>query len=102
MATASWAASLLYKLTKDPKYAQHAVDFMEEVLLAQRKTPLADADGLKGFFYRDKQQKRRRTCKPPVARAGVCTSISRPCRRTAWPSTAKGHGVNLCSPMEIT
>ncbi|WP_426791712.1 glycoside hydrolase family 9 protein [Sphingobacterium sp. WOUb80] len=57
MATASWAASQLYKLTGQDRYAQHAADFMDEVLLAQRKEPLGDADGLKGFFYRDKTQK---------------------------------------------
>ena len=57
MATASWAASQLYKLTGQDKYAGYAVDFMEDVLLAQRKEPLGDANGLKGFFYRDKSQK---------------------------------------------
>ena len=57
MATASWAASQLYKLTGNTTYAQHAVNFMDEVLLAQRKEPLGDKDGLKGFFYRDRTQK---------------------------------------------
>ncbi|MDU1890515.1 MAG: glycoside hydrolase family 9 protein [Dysgonomonas sp.] len=57
MATVSWAASMLYKLTKDPYYAQKAVEFIKYTLDCQRTEPLNDKSKTKGFFYRDKSKK---------------------------------------------
>ena len=57
MATISWAASMLYKLTKDPYYAEIATKYIKYTLECQRKEPLNDKNKTKGFFYRDKSQK---------------------------------------------
>ncbi len=57
MATISWAASMLYKLTKDTYYAQKAAEYIRFTLDCQRKEPLGDKDKTKGFFYRDKLRK---------------------------------------------
>jgi len=57
MATASWAASMLYKLTKDDYYAAKAVEFINYTLDCQRSKPINDQNKTKGFFYRDKSQK---------------------------------------------
>ena len=56
MATASWAASMLYKLTGDPYYAEKAVSFIIYTLDCQQTNPIGKA-GIKGFFYRDKSKK---------------------------------------------
>lgn len=56
MATISWAASMLYKLTKDEKYAEIAAGYIRFTLDCQRKEPLGDQDKTKGFFYRDKSR----------------------------------------------
>lgn len=56
-ATVSWAASMLYKLTKDPYYAEKATEFINYTLDCQRKEPVGDNDKIKGFFYRDKAKK---------------------------------------------
>jgi hypothetical protein len=52
MATLSWAASLLYRLTGKEDYAAEAVLAVEYVLQCQRTEPLGD-EGIRGFFYRD-------------------------------------------------
>jgi len=57
MATISWAASMLYKLTGDKYYAEKAVEYINYTLDCQRKEPLNDKDKTKGFFYRDKSKK---------------------------------------------
>jgi hypothetical protein len=57
MATVSWAASMLYKLTKEQKYADLAVEYIRFTLSCQRKEPLDDKDKTKGFFYRDTSRK---------------------------------------------
>lgn len=54
MATISWSASLLYQLTKDPKYAQIAAKYIQYTLDCQRQEPLNDSNKTRGFFYRDK------------------------------------------------
>lgn len=51
MATISWAASQLYQLTKDAKYAQLASEYIQYTMDCQEKTPLAN--GMRGYFYRD-------------------------------------------------
>lgn len=53
MATISWAASMLYKLTKDPFYAEKAAHYIKYVLDCQRTEPIGDKDEISGFFYRD-------------------------------------------------
>jgi hypothetical protein len=57
MATISWASSLLYKLTKEKYYADHAATFIKYTLACQRVTPLNDPDSTRGFFYRDLSKK---------------------------------------------
>jgi len=56
MATISWAASMLYKLTKEPYYAEIAAEYIQYTLDCQRKEPLKDKDKTKGFFYRNKSR----------------------------------------------
>jgi len=53
MATISWSASMLYKLTKEQKYADLAAEYIRYTLSCQRTEPLNDLDKTKGFFYRD-------------------------------------------------
>jgi hypothetical protein len=53
-ATISWAASLLYKLTQEPYYADVAAEYIQYTLDCQRKEPLKDKNRTKGFFYRNK------------------------------------------------
>lgn len=57
MATVSWAASLLYRLTGEKYYADKAAEFIKYTLQCQRTEPLNDKDGIKGFFYRDLSKK---------------------------------------------
>jgi len=57
MATVSWAASMVYKLTKDPYYARKAVEFINYTLDCQRKEPIGDKERINGFFYRDKSRR---------------------------------------------
>ncbi|HEA21411.1 MAG TPA: glycosyl hydrolase family 9 [Pricia antarctica] len=56
MATASWAASMLFKLTNDPYYAEQAAKFIDYTLDCQRAEPIGKA-GIQGFFYRDVSKK---------------------------------------------
>ena len=53
MASVSWAASQIYRLTGDKYYADKAAEFIQYVLKCQRTEPLNDKDKLRGFFYRD-------------------------------------------------
>lgn len=53
MATISWAASMIYKLTDDPYYAEKAAYYIKYVLDCQRTEPIDDKDQISGFFYRD-------------------------------------------------
>lgn len=53
MATVSWAASMLYKLTHEKPYADRAAESIKYALQCQRTEPLNDADKTAGFFYRD-------------------------------------------------
>ncbi|MDH6358889.1 glycoside hydrolase family 9 protein [Parabacteroides sp. PF5-9] len=56
MATISWAASMLYKLTKDPEYARLATEYIQFTLDCQRTEALGNKDKTCGFFYRDKSR----------------------------------------------
>lgn len=53
MATVSWAASMIYRLTNDPYYAEKAAHFIQYVLDCQRTEPIGDKEKTSGFFYRD-------------------------------------------------
>ena len=57
MATVSWAATMLYKLTKENYYAGKAVEFIQYTLSCQRTEPLKDKNKTRGFFYRDQNRK---------------------------------------------
>ncbi|MDR0543187.1 MAG: glycoside hydrolase family 9 protein, partial [Dysgonamonadaceae bacterium] len=57
MATISWAASLLYKATKDKYYAGKAAEYIRYTLDCQRTEPLKDKNHIRGFFYRDLNKK---------------------------------------------
>lgn len=57
MATVSWAASMLYRLTKEKYYAEKAADFIRYTLQCQRTEPLNDMNKTRGFFYRDLNRK---------------------------------------------
>ncbi len=57
MATISWAASMLYKLTKEEYYAGKAAEFIKYTIQCQRKEPLNDKNKIRGFFYRDLEKK---------------------------------------------
>jgi hypothetical protein len=57
MATISWSASMLYKLTNDPYYADIATRYVQYTLDCQQKTPLSKQSAVKGFFFRDKTKK---------------------------------------------
>jgi hypothetical protein len=57
MATVSWAASMLYKLTKEKYYADKAAEFIKYTLQCQRQEPLNDKNKTSGFFYRDLNKK---------------------------------------------
>ena len=56
MATASWAASMLYKLTGDNFYAQKATEYIKYTLECQQTEPIG-TPGIKGFFYRENSKK---------------------------------------------
>jgi hypothetical protein len=57
MATISWAASMLYKLTGDKYYAGKAAEHIKYTIQCQRTEPINDKIGIKGFFYRDLAKK---------------------------------------------
>jgi hypothetical protein len=55
-ATISWAASMLFMLTKERYYADMAAENIRYVLSCQRTEPLNDNNGTRGFFYRNKSK----------------------------------------------
>lgn len=52
MATASWAASMLYELTGDKRYGEDAVEYVDYVLDSQCVHPVG-TENISGFFYRN-------------------------------------------------
>lgn len=56
MATASWAASMLYALTGKKEYGVDAVTYIQYVLDSQCSSPVGN-EGLCGFFYRTPEKK---------------------------------------------
>lgn len=57
MATISFAASMLYKLTGEKYYADKAAEHITYALQCQRMTPIQDKNKTRGFFYRDLDKK---------------------------------------------
>jgi hypothetical protein len=57
MATVSWSASMLYRLTKEKYYADKAAEFIKYTIQCQRQEPLNDKNKTRGFFYRDLNEK---------------------------------------------
>ncbi len=57
MATASWAASMLYKLTNDRYYADKAKIFISYVIDCQQMKALSEKCEVSGFFYRNTDKK---------------------------------------------
>ncbi|MGC1390898.1 MAG: glycoside hydrolase family 9 protein [Bacteroidales bacterium] len=57
MATVSWAASMLFRLTGEKLYADRAADFIKYTIQCQRLEPLSDKNKIRGFFYRDLDKK---------------------------------------------
>ncbi|MEK8128048.1 glycoside hydrolase family 9 protein [Paenibacillus filicis] len=59
MATASWAASLLHRMTGDEAYAQKAEHYLDYVLESQEQEGIRTDDGqtVAGFFYRNPERK---------------------------------------------
>ena len=57
MATVSWAASMLYKLTGEAYYAEIARTFIEYVLGCQCVNSVGTDTKISGFFYRDQSEK---------------------------------------------
>lgn len=57
MANVSWAASMLYKLTGEKRYAEKAAEAIKYTLQCQRTEPLKDKNKTRGFFYRDLNKK---------------------------------------------
>jgi hypothetical protein len=57
MATVSWAASMLYKLTGEAYYAEKARTFIEYTLGCQCVNPVGTDTKISGFFYRDQSNK---------------------------------------------
>jgi len=57
MANISFSASMLYRLTGDPYYADQAAKAIRYTLDCQRTEPINDKDKLRGFFYRDLNKK---------------------------------------------
>jgi hypothetical protein len=57
MANISYAATLLYKLTGEKRYADKAAKAIEYTLQCQRTQPLKDSNKTRGFFYRDLEKK---------------------------------------------
>lgn len=56
MATASWAATMLYELTGKEEYGMDAVKYADYVLASQCDTPVGH-DGLCGFFFRTPEKR---------------------------------------------
>jgi hypothetical protein len=57
MASVSWAASMIYKLTNEKYYADKAAEFIKYTLQCQQTDPLNDKNNIRGFFYRDLDKK---------------------------------------------
>lgn len=56
MATASWAASMLYRLTGESRYADTARQMMDYVLACQQTAPIGK-EKINGFFFRNTDHK---------------------------------------------
>ena len=57
MATVSWAASQLYSLTGETRYALRSAEAMDYVLACQETSGVGEDGSVRGFFYRDTARK---------------------------------------------
>lgn len=57
MATISWSASQLFRLTGDRRYSRRSADAIRYVLACQESVGVGDGNSFKGFFYRDLERK---------------------------------------------
>lgn len=109
MATISWAASMLYKLTKEKHYAEKAIEYINYTLDCQRKKPLNDKYKTKGFFYRDKSRKvivhynhQSREQVYMQAMTLLCETQPQHADRTKWAESIRLYGEYLKGLMQYT
>ncbi len=109
MATVSWSASMLYRLTGDAYYAEKAAEFIRYTLDCQRTEPLGDVAGMKGFFYRDRARKsivhynhQSREQVYMQALALLCETQPTHPDRTRWETSIRLYGDYLKGLMEYT
>lgn len=109
MATISWAASMLYKLTKEKHYAEKAVEYINYTLDCQRKEPLNDKDKTRGFFYRDKSREvivhynhQSREQVYMQAMTLLCETQPQHADRTKWAESIRLYGEYLKGLMQYT
>ncbi|MDR0537119.1 MAG: glycoside hydrolase family 9 protein [Tannerellaceae bacterium] len=108
-ATMSWAAGMMFKLTGDRYYATLSADYIRYVLDCQRREPLKDKCGTKGFFYRDKSRKsivhyihQSREQVYMQALALLCETQPGHAEYERWADAIHLYGVYLKSLMEYT
>jgi hypothetical protein len=104
MATLSWAASQLYKLTNEAYYAGQAAESIKYALRCQRAEPLNDAGRTAGFFYRDLDRRsivhfnhQSRDQVYMQALTALCEAQPRHPDRAAWEKAIKLYGGYLKS-----
>jgi hypothetical protein len=109
MATVSWAASMLYKLTGDTCYAGKAAEFIRYTLDCQPRQPLNDPNGTRGFFYRDRLRKsivhyihQSREQVYMQALSLLCETQPRHADRNHWAESIRLYGDYLKSLMPYT
>lgn len=107
MATVSWAASQLYRLTGKQEYADTAAESIRYTLDCQRKEPVAG--GLNGWFYRDKDRKsivhyihQSREQVYMQAMVLLCSTQSGHQDRPLWEESIRLYGGYLKSLMQYT
>lgn len=107
MATASWAASMMYQLTSDAKYAQLASEYISYVTASQHTEPLAD--GSCGFFYRNTDKiapvhfiHQSRDQIYAQALALICKTQKDNAQRPVWEASLKMYAEYLKSLMKYT
>lgn len=107
MASISWAASMLYKLTKDEYYAKKATEAIKYTLQCQRTEPLKDKNKTLGFFYRDLAKKsivhythQSRDYVYMQALTMLCETQPKHSDHSSWANAIKLHGDYLKNIMQ--
>lgn len=106
-ANISWAASMLYKLTGKPYYADEAAKTIRYTLQCQRTEPLKDKNKTRGFFYRDLNKKsivhythQSRDYAYMEALAALCETQPNHPDRPQWLASMKLYGEYVKSLMQ--